>query len=224
MIRSFGSIGSAVYLYPCDPCYPWSVRDIMNLQRIINPERRRCPMLRIPVIAISSFLVAGSGLAQPKPDKTDFAHDVLPILKANCAKCHTNGTYKGGLSMETRESLLKSKVIVPGKAAASELVKRITSTDPEERMPPKGKGLSDKEVAALKKWIDDGAAWEPGFSFKPPAYVAPLKPRRPTLPPVVNGRDHPIDRIVDAYLVANKVVRPPRLDDAAFLRRVYLDL
>lgn len=181
-------------------------------------------MLVRTVALMIAFLIASSATAQPKDGKTDFAHDVLPVLKAKCAKCHTNGTYKGGLSLDTREALLKSKSVVPGKAAESELARRITSTDPDERMPSKGPPLSAKEVAALKKWVDDGVPWEPGFSFKAAAYVAPLKPRRPTLPPAANGHDHPIDRILDAYYAANKVTPPQPLDDAAFARRVYLDL
>jgi hypothetical protein len=162
--------------------------------------------------------------AQPKGDKTDFAHDVLPILKAKCAKCHTNGTYKGGMSLDTREAMLKSKAVVPGKAAESELIKRITHADAGLRMPPKIDPLPAKEIAALKKWIDDGAEWEVGFSFKPPAYIAPLKPRKVVLPAPVKGREHPIDRIVDAYVAANKAMPPRTMDDATFLRRVHLDL
>ncbi|MDB4466551.1 hypothetical protein N9077_02475 [bacterium] len=46
----------------------------------------------------------------------DFAHEVLPILKENCVKCHSNGKKKGGLSMETRESVLDSETIAVGKA------------------------------------------------------------------------------------------------------------
>src|SRR5205823_3759733 len=133
----------------------------------------------------------------------------------------TNGTYKAGLSMDTRADLLKSKAVVPGKGAESELIKRVTSHDPAERMPPKSDPLAAKEVAALKAWIDEGVAWEPGFSFKPPAYVAPLKPRRPQLPA---GEGHPIDRLVGAYFAAHKVAPPPPLDDAGFARRVYLDV
>jgi hypothetical protein len=162
--------------------------------------------------------------AQPKGEKSDFAHDVLPILKSRCAKCHTNGTYKGGLSLDTRESLLKSKAVVPGKSADSELIKRIVEADADLRMPPKSDPLPAKEIAALKKWIDDGAEWEAGFSFKPPAFIAPLKPRKVSLPAAVNGREHPIDRIIDAYFSANKTAPPQKLDDAAFLRRVHLDL
>src|SRR4029079_803584 len=55
-------------------------------------------------------------------------------------------------------------------------------------------------------------------------YVAPLKPRKVALPAAKPGRDHPIDRILDAYYEANKVTPPEPLDDAAFARRVYFDL
>ncbi|HVK08338.1 MAG TPA: c-type cytochrome domain-containing protein, partial [Gemmataceae bacterium] len=102
-----------------------------------------------------SLVVAAPVVAQPaKPAAPDFAHDVVPILKARCAKCHTNGTYKGGLSLDTRETLLKAKAAVPGKAAESEILKRVTSTDKDERMPPEGDRLTAKEVAVLTAWID----------------------------------------------------------------------
>jgi cytochrome c553 len=175
----------------------------------------------------SFALVAVAALAAPaaaQPAKTDFAHDVLPVLKAKCASCHTNGTYKGGVSFDTREDVLRSKVVAPGKSAESELLKRVTSRDPELRMPPKGPPLADKDVKALAAWIDGGLAWEPGFSFKPAAYAAPLRPRRVALPPAVAGRDHPIDRILDAYYARNNVPPPPPLDDAAFARRAAFDL
>ena len=156
--------------------------------------------------------------------KVDFSHDVLPILKARCASCHTNGTYKGGLSLDTRESLLKSKAVVVGKSSSSELIKRVSSTDADERMPPKGPALTDKEKAVLAGWIDSGLAWEQGFTFKPAAYAAPLKPRQVNLPPARGNRNHPIDRIIDAYLAKRNLPEPKSLDDSSFLRRVYLDL
>lgn len=154
----------------------------------------------------------------------DFSHDVVPILKARCASCHSNGTYKGGLSIDTRESLLKSKAVIVGKSSASELIKRIGSTDAGERMPPKGAPLGAKEKALLAAWIDSGLAWEQGFTFKPASYVAPLKPRQANIPPARGDRVHPIDRIIDAYLAEKKLPAPKPLDDASFIRRVYLDL
>src|SRR3954451_15084138 len=171
-------------------------------------------------------LVAALALTAPTlaADKIDFAHDVLPILKARCAECHTNGKYKGGLSLDTREALLKSKKIVPAHSADSELIKRVTSTDADERMPPKGPPLTEKEVATLKTWIDQDVPWQDGFSFARGQYVAPLKPRRPELPPARDGLTNPIDRVVDAYFRELKVAWPKPLDDATFARRVYLDV
>ncbi len=158
----------------------------------------------------------------PKP--VDFAHDIAPLIKARCAECHTNGKYKGSLSLDTREALLKAKVVVPGKNSQSELVQRITSDDPEVRMPSKGERLTAKEVALFKAWIDQGLPWQEGFTFKIAAYVAPLKPRRPSLPAARNGHDHPIDRILDAYYEPHRLTPPPALEDAAFVRRLYLDV
>jgi cytochrome c553 len=166
--------------------------------------------------------VAAPAIAADPPKAIDFSHDVVPILKTHCAKCHTNGTYKAALSFDTRADVVK-KAVVPGKATASELIKRIASTDAEVRMPPEGKRLSDKEVQTLAKWIDEGATWEPGFTFKARSYVASIKPRRPAIPSTV-GPTHPIDALLGMYFNANKVARPASLDDATFARRVYLDL
>jgi cytochrome c553 len=168
------------------------------------------------------LILIGLPVSAAEPKAVDFAHDVLPILKARCAKCHTNGTYKGSFSIDTRADLLK-KAAVPGKANASELIKRVTSKDKDERMPPEGAALSEKEVATLRAWIDEGVAWESGFSFKARTYVASLKPRRPAIP-VVEGMVHPIDRILSAYSSSAKIKAPPSLDDVSFARRVYLDL
>ncbi len=91
-----------------------------------------------PNTAVCLFFINGFVYADDEAKPADFVHEVVPILKARCTECHTNGTYKGGLSLETRETILKAKAVVPGKSAQSELFKRITSTDPEVRMPPKG--------------------------------------------------------------------------------------
>jgi hypothetical protein len=163
------------------------------------------------------------GWAEP-PKKVDFAHDILPLLKTRCAECHTNGKYKGSFSLDSRAEILKKKGAVPGKSGDSEIIRRVTSTDPDERMPSKGEPLSTKEVELLRAWIDQGMAWQEGFSFKVASYVAPLKPRRPTLPPARDGHDHPIDRIIDAYFAKQKLTPPAAVDDAVFVRRVYLDV
>jgi hypothetical protein len=176
-----------------------------------------------PGLALLVSLVGVPAWADTRA-KVDFAHDIVPLLKARCAECHTNGKRKGSLSMDTREDLLKAKVAVPGKSADSELLRRVRSEDPEERMPPKGTPLSAVQVALLQAWIDQGLPWEEGFSFRARAYAAPLKLRRPVLPPARAGHDHPIDRLLDADYARRHVEPPAPLDDAAFARRVYLDL
>jgi hypothetical protein len=176
------------------------------------------PLLVLIVVHWAAALVS----AQPKP--IDFAHDIVPILKARCAECHTNGTYKSSLSLDTREAILRKKVAVPGKSAESEMFKRITSSDKEIRMPPKDPPLSAKEIDLVRTWIDQGMKWEDGFTFKKSVYLAPLKPRRVELPPIVKGRAHPIDRLVDAYFAKNKLAFPEPANDVVFLRRAYLDI
>jgi Protein of unknown function (DUF1549)/Protein of unknown function (DUF1553)/Planctomycete cytochrome C len=169
-------------------------------------------------------LGAASANAPAQLRPIDFSHDVVPIIRARCAECHTNGTYKSSFSLDTRESILKKKAVIPGKSGESELFKRITHSDKDMRMPPKDPPLTAKEIDLVKVWIDQGLPWEEGFSFRKNVYLAPLKPRKLELPPVVNGRDHPIDRFVDAYLKKKNLAFPAAADDVTFLRRAYLDI
>ncbi len=186
------------------------------------PRLSASPFTRLFVLLVlGSF--ASRGLTN-QPQKVDFAHEIVPLLKARCAECHTAGKHKGSFSLDTREDVLKKKAVVPGKSNESELIRRVSSRDLDERMPPKGEPLTPKQIALLRAWIDQGFVWEEGFSFRAGTYVDPLKPRRPTLPPARPGVEHPIDRILDAYFAQHKIQPPPLQDDAAFVRRVYLDL
>jgi hypothetical protein len=166
--------------------------------------------------------MTASGITGAAP--VDFAHEVLPLLTKHCAKCHTAGRYEGDLSMDTREALLDAGAVQPSASADSELIARVTSDETDYKMPPEGDALTAAEVDVLRRWIDEGAPWEPGFSFKKTEYEAPLKPRRPELPPATDGVDNPIDRIVDAYWREHNVTPPSTASDAAYYRRVSLDL
>ncbi len=80
-----------------------------------------------PAVMLAGLIAPAAGQAPPaKP--IDFAHDIAPILKARCAECHTNGKYKGSLSLDTREAILKAKVVVPGRSGQSELFNGSTAT------------------------------------------------------------------------------------------------
>ena len=169
------------------------------------------------------------GLVTGSAQAVDFSHEVVPILRAKCGKCHTGSQRQGGFSLNDRETVLAggdsgTPGLVAGDAAGSELIRRITSTDPDLRMPSEGEALPAEAVAILTRWVDAKAPWEDGFSFAGNTYEAPLALRPVTLPAPSNGRLHPVDRIVDAYQRAKGVPTPPRCDDATFLRRVSLDL
>ncbi len=159
----------------------------------------------------------------------DFAHEVVPLLKKHCGECHTGDARQGGFSMNTREDLLAggdsgTAGLVAGKAAESEIVRRVVSDDPDYRMPSEGKPLPPEAVAVLKRWVDEQAPWEPGFAFQRSSWEPPLRLREVALPPATGGRTNPVDRIVDAYWKERGVDRPPRCDDRTFIRRVSLDL
>lgn len=158
----------------------------------------------------------------------DFTHRIVPILREHCAECHAGDKKKGGLSINTRESLLaggeNGAVVTPGSSAKSKFITVLTTKNADDQMPPKGPRLSAEKVKLLREWIDAGLPWDAGFAFQKPAYEPPLKPRRPELPKAVAGRTNAVDRVIDGYLAKHKLKRPAPLDDAAFARRVHLDL
>lgn len=155
----------------------------------------------------------------------DFAHDIAPILKKHCVQCHGGREAKGSFSLNTRELLVSSGQVTPGQSSKSAMMELVTSKNDDEQMPPKDRPrLTDPEIDALRQWIDAGVQWDDGFSFTAVAFEPPLRPRRPELPQPRDGRAHPIDRILDEYLAARNAARPNPVDDATFLRRVYLDL
>lgn len=159
----------------------------------------------------------------------DFSHEIVPLLKKHCAECHAGDKKKGGFSFNTRADLMAGAedgpVIQGGDPAKSRLLQVVVSKDSDEQMPPKGDRLTAAEVALLKGWIAEGLPWEEGFAFRKPAYEPPLKPRSPVLPAAsAPERKHPIDRILDAYLVRHQTPPPADAGDAAFARRVWMDL
>ncbi|MCH7725778.1 MAG: DUF1549 domain-containing protein, partial [Planctomycetes bacterium] len=150
---------------------------------------------------------------------------IVPLLKKHCVECHGGEKPEGGFSLDTRALVLDAKAATPGNSAKSRLVELITSTDPEEQMPPKEKPrLAAKDIAILRAWIDEGLHWDAGFTFARQRYEPPLRPRRPQLPPITNERANPIDRILDAYLAKRKLEPTTALGDAAFMRRLHLDV
>jgi hypothetical protein len=106
--------------------------------------------------------------------------------------------------------------IAPGQPEASELVRRITSKDPDVQMPPPKSGheLSAADIDALTKWIAAGAPYSLHWSF--------AKPARPNFSP--DGAPHPIDALIRRELKQHNLSPSPEADKATLLRRASLDL
>jgi hypothetical protein len=122
---------------------------------------------------IASWLAAASALAQ---QKLDFNRDIRPILSENCFQCHgfDEKARQADLRLDVAESALADRdgvpAIVPGDPEQSELWRRITSDDEAEMMPPPDshRTLKVEQKAALRRWIDEGAAYDRHWSFIPP--------------------------------------------------------
>ncbi|MEX2306827.1 MAG: PSD1 and planctomycete cytochrome C domain-containing protein [Pirellulales bacterium] len=156
--------------------------------------------------------------------RIDFAHEVVPILKEHCLECHGGHRHEGDFSINTREAVLDAGMVEPGDADGSHLIELITTDDAEVRMPKDKPPLPEAAAKTLRDWINESMPWERGFTFAPRGYEPPLRPRRPQLPPEVDGRTNPVDRSLDAYVSERGMTQLAPLDDAAFLRRVSLDI
>ncbi|MCE9563566.1 MAG: PSD1 and planctomycete cytochrome C domain-containing protein [Planctomycetes bacterium] len=168
------------------------------------------------IVALTSPVTA----ADPK---VDFARDVLPILSDKCFQCHgpDEKARKADLRLDLKEEALKAPVIVAGKADASELVERLAPADPAELMPPvkSNKKLSAAEIATLKAWINQGAAWGQHWAF--------VKPERPKVPTINNPQftiNNPIDAFIAQRLIREKLSQSPPAEKERLIRRVTLDL
>jgi hypothetical protein len=183
------------------------------------------PLLRLLLVFVFLGMVGPQMISAAD---IDFSHEIVPILRKHCGECHTGSASQGDFSLNTRQQLLDGGAAGPaavlGDVDSSALLQRILSTDPDQQMPPEGPRLTLQEIDTLRRWIAADLPWEPGFSFAPTSYDPPLLLRRPELPAAVDRREHPVDRIIDNYLVAAGQTRPQPLDDGHFIRRVSLDL
>lgn len=171
----------------------------------------------------TAMLVCGRSTALvAKP--VDFAHDIMPVLVARCGQCHIGGKHEGDLSLETREAIVAADVVSVGDSAKSELFNRLTTTDPDLRMPAKGDPLKPEEIAAMRDWIDQGLDWPAEITLKPERYRPHLAPRRPEIPTLGGDATNPLDHFLAAYQARVGQPALPTADDATFLRRAQLDL
>ena len=172
-------------------------------------------------------LIAAVPLRAAAPD---FNKDIRPILARHCLGCHGPEKQESGLRLDRQQSLLVGgdsgdPAIRPGKPASGELVRRITSRDPELMMPPKGARLDAAAIRTISEWIrrgavmpDDADPRETHWSFRP------LKPvPLPTVPASSANRiGSPIDTFVIARLHANRLELSEPAARRQLLRRASL--
>ena len=152
----------------------------------------------------------------------DFEKDVRPILAGRCYSCHGPEKQKSDLRLDDREAAVKGGVfgpaIVPGKAADSDLIRRVTTSEADEAMPPKGPRLSAEEVGKLRDWIDRGATLSRSKrldklakAISHWAFKAPSKPEPPKVH-AENWAKNPIDRFILARLEKEGLTPSPEAD------------
>ena len=177
--------------------------------------------------------------------------EIRPLLVERCGACHGPDTQESHLRLDVKHRALEGgdfgPVIIPGKAAESELIRRITSTDEKKRMPPDGARLSALEVERITRWIDAGAEWPETLADRlaresdhdarldhwawqpvvrpavPPDRRAPSA--RPAEPPGMPWPAHnEIDRFLQATLADTHLAPAPEADRRTLIRRLSFDL
>jgi len=177
-------------------------------------------------LLISALAVLGAGLVCWRiftPERrVDFNTEVKPIINAKCITCHGGVRAKGGFSLLFREDVFAKTesgrpAIVPGDPDHSEMIRRISSVDPEVRMPYKHEPLSKEEIDVLREWVKEGAPWGEHWAYKPVEV-----PAVPALSdPWVRG---PIDAFVLGRLRKEGLRPAAEASRDVLLRRVSLDL
>ena len=182
-------------------------------------------------LSLAISIAAGLALVSPvlAQQAIDFNRDIRPILSNKCYACHgpDDATREAGLRLDDAKiatNTLESGTIaiVPHKPEASELIRRVSSSDEDERMPPAkfGKPLTKDEIATLRKWIELGAGFATHWS-----YVKPIRTAPPAAPDAWrNWPRNAIDHFALPAMLARGLHPSPEADRYGLIRRVFLDL
>ncbi len=170
-------------------------------------------------------VLGGGGMDRSLAETVSFSREIRPIISNICLQCHgpDDKGRKGGLQLDERETALRGgksgrPAFIEGQPAASEIIRRLRSTDPDEMMPPPAvkKSVSAAQITLVEQWIAEGAKYEKHWAFQ-----------APTLPNVP-GNDaagaNPIDHFVQAKLAEMQLGPTHAADRTSLLRRVSIDL
>jgi mono/diheme cytochrome c family protein len=193
--------------------------------------KRCCLGLGVVFISLTGLNLGAPALQQTTPptqSNVDFERDVLPILQRSCLECHGPDKQRGRLRIDSRAALVKGggsgPALVPGKAEASELFRRVNlPKGSEDVMPALGAPLTKAQIEVIRGWINQGAIWPD--NVRPKKHWAYVKPGRPSLPKVRSAWPRsPIDYFVLARLEKEGLQPALEADRATLMRRVSLDL
>ena len=180
----------------------------------------------------------------PREQLDFFEKKIRPMLIARCYECHSAAAKKskGGLTLDTREGLLKGgdagPVIVPGDPEKSKLIEAVRYKNRDLQMPPKS-ALAPEQVRDLEQWVKLGApdprveagAQPPakrGLSVQEGRQFWAFQPLLNQAPPPIKNRKseigNPIDAFINAKLAEKKLTAAPPADPRVFIRRATFDL
>lgn len=192
------------------------------------------PLVLVLALKLLIALGLGSSFAQAadqlESNRLEYNRDIRPVFSDTCFTCHGPDARKreAGLRLDKPEGAVAkldsgTVAIVPGKSTESELVKRITSTDPDVQMPPpdSNKHITPAQIELLKEWIDEGAVYEGHWSFLPIARPVPSEVL--ILKSDVRIQS-PIDKFVIAELRRQSLPQSPQADSVTLARRVAFDV
>ena len=183
-------------------------------------------------IAVALMLSSFLGIFE---SRVDYNTQIKPLLNKNCIVCHGGVKKASGFSLLFRhEAVAPAKsgkpAIIPGDADASEMIRRLTLTDPDERMPLDHPALKPDEIDLLRKWIDQGAEWGDHWAYK--------TVEKPDVPKIgtfwsrlgiaesdeASWAKNEIDNFVVDKLKQDGLIPSPEADRVTLIRRVSLDL
>jgi len=209
--------------------------------------RRRLVPAALGALLVTIGVLVHAQVTAPSPaPPVSFASDVAPILERSCVSCHGE-TPMGKLDLRTREAALRGGTrgsdLVPRDADASRLYRRIAGLE-KPAMPAQGGALTPAQIATIKQWIDEGAAWDVAtltanaataasalaalerreITPEERSYWAFKVPVQAALPAVDARFTNPIDRFLEAARQQHGLHAAPRADRHTLVRRAYLDL
>jgi hypothetical protein len=185
------------------------------------------------IFLVISLLVAAMliSIFSTRRRPIDFTTQVKPIINKNCITCHGGVRQKGGFSLLFREEALATlksgkRAIIPGDPDHSEMIRRISLKDPEERMPYKHDPLNEDDIRILTRWIREGAPWGEHWSYVSVRDVT--VPQLKTFFGLISTKSDWAKNEVDHFIeqkFREQGLKPARpADKRTLLRRVSLDI